>query len=108
MTLNPNIVHCLKWLCDKTQSYIAKTKRHLAMRVQEHLSGTSGTSAIHQNISSCKDCHSCSISNFFTLAQADVDFEDEIKEASCMKMHTKNKQPNTSLCFFMLVEYCIY
>ena len=60
------------------------------MRVQEHLSGTSGESAIHQNISSCKDCHSCSISNFFTLAQADVDFEDKIKET----LYKKNMHQN--------------
>ena len=59
LTHNANVVYCLKGSCDKTQSYIGKIKRHLAVR--EHLSGISGKSAIHEHISSCKDCHSCSI-----------------------------------------------
>ena len=81
LTFRTNAVHCLKRSCDKTQSYIGKTKRHLAVRVQENHSGTSGKSAIHGHISSCKDCHSCSISNFYTLAQAKMDFEAKTKEA---------------------------
>ena len=57
------------------------TKRQLAMRVQEHLSGNSGKSAIHEHFCSCRDCHSCSIRNFYTLAQANTDFEVKMKEA---------------------------
>ena len=59
---------------------LVSQKRHLAVRVQEHLSGKSGKSAIHEHISSCKGCHSCSISNFYTLAQANTDFETKIKD----------------------------
>ena len=62
-------------ILNKTQSYVGKTERHLAVRVQEHLSGKSGKCAIHEHISSCKDCHSCSISNFYTSAHANTDFE---------------------------------
>ena len=38
LTLRVNVVHCCRGSCDKTQSYIGRTKRHLAVRVQEHLS----------------------------------------------------------------------
>ena len=55
LALKANVVYCLKGSCDKTQFYIGKTKRHLTVRVQEHLSGKS---AIHEHISSSKDCHS--------------------------------------------------
>ena len=73
-----------------TQSYIGKTKRHLAVRVQEHLSGKS---AIHDHISSCKDCHSYSISNCCTISQDNTDFEAKIKEASYIKnIHQINDQ----------------
>ena len=68
-----NVVYCLKG------SNIGKSKRHLSVRVQEHLSGKS---AIHEHISSCKDCHSCYISNIYIISQANTDFEAEIKEAS--------------------------
>ena len=57
------------------QSYIGKAKRHLAVKVEEHLSGKSRKSAIHEHISSCKDCNSCSISNFYTISQANTDFD---------------------------------
>ena len=64
--------------CDKIQSYIGRTKRHLAVKVQEHLPGKS---VIHEHISSCKDCQSFSISNFYIISQVNSDFEAEIKEA---------------------------
>ena len=67
LTLGANVVYCFKGSRDKTQSYIGKTKRHLVTRVQEHLSGKS---AIGKHTSSCKDCHSCSISNFYPLTQS--------------------------------------
>ena len=82
---NANVVYCFKVSCDKTQSYIGKTEGHLAMRVQEHLSGRAGKSSIHEHISSCKVCHSCSISNFHTLALANTDFEAKITEALYVK-----------------------
>ena len=81
LTLRANVVYCSKGSCDKTQSYIGKTKRHLAVKVQEHLSGKSGISAIHVHIGSCKGCHSYSISIFYTISQANTVFEAEIKEA---------------------------
>ena len=41
LTLKAYDVYCFKGSCDKTQSYIYKTKRHLAVRVQEYLCGRS-------------------------------------------------------------------
>ena len=59
------VVYHPKGSCDETQSYIGETKRRLAVRVQENLSGKS---AMHEYISSCTDCHSYSINNFYVLA----------------------------------------
>ena len=55
LTLKANVVYCFKGSCDETQSYIGKKKKHLAVRVEEHISGKSGISAIHEHISSCKE-----------------------------------------------------
>ena len=75
-----NVVYCFKGSCDKIHCYIGESKRHLAVRIQEHHSVKSGKPTIHENVSSCKGCHSCSISNFYYLAQANTDFEGKIKE----------------------------
>ena len=72
LSLKADVVHCPKVSCDKTQSYIGRTKRHLAVRVQEHLSVKLGKSTIHENISSYADCHSCSNSNYYAYAQANT------------------------------------
>ena len=81
LTLKANFVCYLKGSCDNTQSYIGMTKRHLAIKFQEHLSEKSGKSAIHDHISSCKDCHSCSIGKFYIMSQGNTDFDAKIKEA---------------------------
>ena len=81
LTPKANVVHCFKWTSDKTQSYVGKTKRPLSVRLQEHLPGKSEKSAIRDHISSCKDSHSCSISNCYAISQANPDFEAKIKEA---------------------------
>ena len=51
LTLKANVVYCFKGSCDRTNFYIGRTKIHLAVRVQEHLSGKSGNSAIHEHVS---------------------------------------------------------
>ena len=79
--------------------HIYVTKRHFAVKVQENLSGKS---AIYEHISSCKDCHSCCISNLYTSAQANTDFEAKMKETLYIyKLYTKIKQPNVSLWFII-------
>ena len=39
--LQVNVVYLFEGSCDKIQTYIGKTKRHLATRVREHFSGNS-------------------------------------------------------------------
>ena len=78
LTLKANVVHCPKGSCDRTPSYIYKTKRHLAVRVQEHISVKSEKSASHEHISSSKTSHTCPIINVYTLAQTNTDFETKI------------------------------
>ena len=39
LTLKANVVHFHKGSCDKTHSYIGKTKRYFDVRVQERFSG---------------------------------------------------------------------
>ena len=41
LALQENIVYLPEGSCDKNQTYIGKTKRHLATRVMEHFSGYS-------------------------------------------------------------------
>ena len=62
--------------CDKAQSYIGKTKIHLVVWIQEHLSGKSGRSAIHVDISSCKDCHSCLSASLISQANTDLEAKE--------------------------------
>ena len=45
----------------------------------------SGKPGIHEHLSTCKDYHSSSISNFYTLAQANTDFVAKIKESFDIK-----------------------
>ena len=99
-----NFVYCFKASCGKILSYIGKTKRHLTVKVQVHLSGKSGISAIHEHISSCKDCHSCTISNFYIISQANTDFEAKIKEALCIKKYAPKLNNQIYHCFFIFVK----
>ena len=41
LALQANVVYLYEGSCDKNQTYIGKTKRHLATRVMEHFSGNS-------------------------------------------------------------------
>ena len=38
-----------------------------------------GKSVIYNHISSCKDCHSCNISNSYTSVQANTDVEAKMR-----------------------------
>ena len=64
LALQANVVYPFEGSCDKNQTYIGKTKRHLATRVREHFSGYS---AIFQHISSCSTCNHSTIENFHIL-----------------------------------------
>ena len=41
LALQAHVVYLFEDSCDKNQTYIGKTKRHLATRVREHFSGYS-------------------------------------------------------------------
>ena len=41
LALQADVVYHFEGSCDKNQTYIGRTKRHLATRVREHLSGNS-------------------------------------------------------------------
>ena len=80
--------------CDKSQSYIGKTKRHLAVRTREHFEGRSAISSHLENCFSCRS--SSSISNFRILASGLSDLDIKIKEALYIKkskpsLNSKNK-----------------
>ena len=85
LTRSSNAVNCIKGSFDKTQYYIGWIKRHLAVRVQDILCGKLVKSVSHELISSCMDCHTCSINNLYSLAQANSHLEAKIKEALYIK-----------------------
>ena len=41
LALQANVIYLFEGSCDKNQTYIGKTKRHLTTRVREHFSGYS-------------------------------------------------------------------
>lgn len=82
MTLKANVIYSFEGSCDKNQTYIGKTKRHLATRVKEHLSDKS---AIYEHITHCIDCRTANITNFSVIDSGYTDFEIKIKEALYIK-----------------------
>ena len=75
----------IKGSCGKKQTYISKTKRHLATTVWERLSGNS---AIIKHISCCNACNHSTIENFHILSHGSNDEDSEAKEA----MYTKKQK----------------
>ena len=92
----------LKGLVIRPSLTFVRQKGHLAVKVQEHLSGKF---AIHEHISPYKDCHSGSINKFCTLAHTNTDFKGKIKEAMYIRTLTQIKQLNKSLWFFIPAKY---
>ena len=82
LALQANVVYLLKGSCDKNQTYIGKTKRHLATRAREHFSGNL---AIFQHVSSCNACNHLTIENFHILSHGINDFDNKVKEALYIK-----------------------
>ena len=82
LELRANVVYIFEGSCDRNQSYIGKTMRHLAVRSKEHFSGRS---AVHDHISKCVACKHCDINNFRILTSGKSDFDSKIKEALLIK-----------------------
>ena len=84
LALQANVVYLLEGSCDKNQTYIGKTKRHLSTTVREHFSGYSTFS---EHISSCSTCNHSTIDNFHILSHGNNDFDNKVKEALYIKKH---------------------
>ena len=80
--LQANVVYIFEDSCDENQTYIGKTRRHLATRAREYLSGNS---AIFEHISSCNTCTHSTIENFHILSHSNNDFDNKAKEALYIK-----------------------
>ena len=84
LALQANVVYLFEGSYDKNQTYIDKSKRHLATRVREHFSEYS---AIVEHISSCSTCNHSTIENFHILSNGINDFDNEVKEDLYIKKH---------------------
>ena len=67
---------------DLRQTYIGKTKRHLAIRCKEHLKGNS---AIFEHVSKCPHCKGGSLDSFKILNNGNSDLEIKILEVLQIK-----------------------
>ena len=82
LALQANVVYLFEGCCDKNQTYIGKTKKHLASRVREHFSGNS---AIYEHISFCNASNHSTIENFHISSHSNNDFDNKVKEALYIK-----------------------
>ena len=76
LAIKANVVYLFEGSCGKNQTYIGKTKSHLATRVREHISGNS---AIFLHISSCNACSHSTIKNINILSHGSKYFDNKIK-----------------------------
>jgi len=104
VNLKAKVIYKFQSSCDRNLSYIGKTKRHLAIRVTEHLSDKSKSAILDH----CKDCVVCktnaSLDNFSVLTTAKSDYVLRIKEALLIKEQKPilNKQLAQQGSFFFL------
>ena len=80
--LQAKVVYKFQGSCDKSVSYIGKTKRHLAIRAREH---RNSSSAIRDHFRNCELCRESGLTAFSILSKGRSDFEIRIKEALCIK-----------------------
>lgn len=78
-----NVVYKYTCLCDTNITYIGKTKRHMAVRILEHLKfeDVKPESEIKSHLGSCNVCKSSSLDNFEILQKCKTDHEAKINEA---------------------------
>ena len=89
--LRAKVVYQYQCSCDRTLSYIGKTKRHLATRCKEHFTQQSAISNHLQHCDTCKK--SFDITKFQILDTSMNDFELQIKEA----LQIKSKKPKLNI-----------
>ena len=100
LDLQANVVYLFEGSCDNNQTYIGKTKRHLATRVREHFSEYS---AIFEHISSCNECNHSTIENFYILSHGSNDFDNKVKEA----LYTKKQKLLLNTFTNMVHHFCL-
>ena len=101
LALQANVIYLFESSCDKNQTYVGKTKRHLATRFREHFSGYS---AIFEHISSCCTFNHSTIENFHILSCGSNDFDNKVKEALYIKKQNPllNKHLHQHCASFLL------
>ena len=100
--LMSKVIYQFQCPCDEDQSYIGKTKRHLNVRIREHI--TIPNSAIYNHSSSCH-CKP-SADNFKILSKGNSEFEINIKEALLIKQLTpklNTKLANDGSSYFLKI-----
>jgi len=86
--LQSNVVYRFECPCDTDLSYIGKTKRHLSVRIKEHISGNPSQSAIHHHVQNCITCSSHNLNNCFKIIDTGSnDSITKIKESFYIKRH---------------------
>ena len=84
--LKANVVYEFVCSCDTSLSYIGKTKRHLAIRVDEHCTGTKNSAIqTHRQLCTC----SPDINDFKIVCSGKSDLDIKIKEA----LYIKKRKP---------------
>ena len=104
-----NAVYKYTCLCDTSLTYIGKTKRHLAVRSEEHLRFERDLpkSEIKTHLKTCVICQNSSLDNFEVLKKCMSDHEAKINEAMIVKKRIPelNKNLFNSGCLFTLKVY---
>ena len=103
-----NVVYKFSCLGDPSISYIGKTERHIATRMDEHLDRRAEKSAVTSHINSCVSCatHGVSYDNFSILRKCDTPYSTSIHEAFLIRRYKPllNVQtPNQGQCVLLKI-----
>ena len=85
--LTCNVVYKFTCLCDSSLTYIGKTKRHLGVRVEEHLGyqREKPVGEIKTHLKKCDLCKQSNLDNFQIVKKSMSDHEAKINEALVIK-----------------------
>ena len=103
LDLMAKVVYQYSCSCDKSLTYIGKTKRHLTVRSKEHFQRES---PIRNHIQSCSKCKYSDMSNFNILNSGRTDYEIRIKEAlyiNNLKPILNRQIPHSGASYFLNV-----
>ena len=85
--ITSNVVYKFTCLCDSSLTYIGKTKRHLGVRVEEHLGyqREKPVGEIKTHLKKCDLCKQSNLDNFQIVKKSMSDHEAKINEALVIK-----------------------